>query len=82
MLNSVGEDLFFVHFLLRSQADQEDANVFQKNDRKMFKKHAKSSLLVTLFWAFFLEGVPSHHFSPLGYRKTALEVFFSRLGRF
>ena len=38
--------------------------------------------LASLFWAFFFEGVPFRHFSPLGYRKTVLEVFFSRLGEF
>ena len=37
MLNSAGEELFFVHFLRRSQADQEDANVFQKMIEKCSK---------------------------------------------
>ena len=57
-------------------------NPFKKSLKKMTPNRLKSRFLASLFWAFFFEGVPIHHFSPLGYRKTVLEVFFGRLGRF
>ena len=48
----------------------------------MTNNNLKSSLLATLFRTFLLEGVPIHHFSLLGYRKTALEVFVCLLVNF
>ena len=61
-------------------------NVYQrtwsKNNQKMSKNTQKSSLLASLFRAFLLEGVPIHHFSPLGYRKTVLKLLFGLLVNF
>ena len=63
-------------------ADEDDDSTREYFMPTLTKNHLKWGFLASLFRAFFLEGVPFHHFSPLGYRKTVLEVFFSRLGRF